>query len=162
MTTKLTTNVLTTVLLGLFTLVHRSDGDFLNTASQANLAEIASGRLASKLADEPRIRAFADSVVADHEQAESELEGIAHQENITLAHSPDTEHQQSMARLANLAGGKFDSTYMNMQQLDHQVAIQLFQQESNVGRDSLARMYAKKYLPNLRHHLEMAKELAIK
>jgi hypothetical protein len=44
--------VLTTVLPGLFTSVHRSDGYFLNTASQANLAEIAAGRLAGKMAQE--------------------------------------------------------------------------------------------------------------
>jgi putative membrane protein len=159
MTTKSTSNLLTTVLLGLFTLAHRADGDFLNTASQANLAEIAAGRLAGKMADRPAVRAFADSMVADHQIAERELEQIAHGENVVLANSPDTEHQRSVARLANLSGSQFDSAYMHMQLLDHQAVIQLFQQESGLGRDSLARMYAKKYLPRLRHHLEMAKKL---
>jgi putative membrane protein len=162
MPTKFTSQLLTTVLLGLFTLARRSEGDFLNTASRANLAEIAVGQLAEKMADRSGIRAFADSMVADHRMAEAELEQVTRKEGVGLASTPDTEHQQSAARLATLSGKKFDSTYMNMQLLDHQVAIQLFQQESSLGRDSLARVYATKYLPGLRHHLEMAKELAAK
>lgn len=159
MPSKLTSTILTVVLLGLFTAVPRADGDFLNTASQANLAEIAAGNLAGKKAGRPAIRAFADSMVRDHQLAEDELRQIARKEGVALANGPDTEHQRSAALLAGLSGMSFDSTYLHMQLLDHQVVIQLFQQESGLGRDSLARVYATRYLPRLRHHLQMVKEL---
>jgi putative membrane protein len=101
-------------------------------------------------------------MVADHQMAQDELVQLARKEGVSLATEPDTEHQRMNTQLAVLSGRKFDSIYMNMQLLDHQVAVQLFQQEFNVGRDSLARVYATKYLPKLRHHLMMAKELAVK
>jgi hypothetical protein len=39
------------------------------------------------------------------------------------------------------------------------VAVQLFQQEAESGKDSLTRQYATRYLPVLRHHLLKAKRL---
>jgi putative membrane protein len=136
-----------------------ADTDFINTASQANLAEIAAGRVAAKKAGSRAVQAFADSMVSDHTQAQSELAGIAGKEGVALVQSVDTEHARTNERLAGLSGPTFDSAYMNGQLLDHQAAIQLFQQESSLGRDSLARIYATKYLPKLRHHLEMAQQL---
>ena len=156
---RLITNLLTAALLGLFASEPRIDTDFMNTASQSNLAGIIAGKLAAEKASREQIRNFADSMVADRETAQRELQQIALREGAVIARKPDTEHQLETAHLKTLSGTTFDSTYLNMQLLDHQVAIQLFQQESSLGRDSLCRTYATKYLPKLRRHLIMAKSL---
>lgn len=139
--------------------VSRVDADFMNTASQANMAEIAAGKLASQKSKTKDVRQFADSMVADHTVAQKELSDLAEKEHVSLIQSPDTEHEHSVEQLNTMAGRQFDSAYMNLQLMDHQVAVQLFQQESQTGRDSLARTYAAKYLPKLRHHQMMADEL---
>lgn len=157
---RLITNLLTAALVGLFMSEPRIDTDFLNTASRSNLAGIAAGKIAAEKASREDIRNFADSIVADQERAERELRQIAVIQGTVVAGKPDTEHQRETARLKTLSGAKFDSTYLNMQVLDHQVAIQLFQQESGLGRDSLCRTYAAKYLPTLRRQLKMAKDLS--
>jgi len=137
----------------------RVDTDFMNAASQANMAEIAAGKLASQKSRTNAVRQFADSMVADHSLAQKELAAIAAQQHVSLIQSPDTEHEHSVEQLNTLAGRQFDSAYMNLQLMDHQVTVQLFQQESGTGRDSLARIYATKYLPKLRHHQMMADQL---
>jgi putative membrane protein len=136
-----------------------TDTDFMNTAAQANLAEIDAGKLASVKAADAAVRSFAKTMVADHTTAQMELSALAGRRNVSLPQTPDTEHQSSSAQLAKLSGRSFDSTYINMQFLDHQVAIDLFRQENNVGKDTAARAYAAKYLPKLQHHMMMAKQL---
>jgi putative membrane protein len=138
------------------------DTDFINTAGQANLAEILAGRVAAKKAGREAIRDFAQSMVADHLQAQDDLTRIAQQEGVSIPRRPDTEHQRTNAQLDSLSGRKFDSAYMNYQLMDHEVAIQLFETETREGKDSLCRAYAARYLPKLRHHYEMAKPLRIK
>jgi putative membrane protein len=136
-----------------------ADTDFITTASHANMAAIFAGQLAARKAGRADIRSFADSMVADHSMAQGELDSISFVENVRDARAPDTEHQQAIARLQSLSGAAFDAAYLKMQSLDHAVAIQLFQQESGLGRDSLCRMYAKKYLPRIRHHVMMIRKL---
>jgi putative membrane protein len=136
-----------------------ADSSFVVTASQANYAEIAAGKLAGEKAATSAIRTFGDSLVADHTLAQQDLVRLAQKENITLPPGPDTEHQQLLDTLSGLTGRTFDSAYLSMQLLDHEVAVQLFQQEAESGKDSLTRQYATRYLPVLRHHLLKAKRL---
>jgi putative membrane protein len=136
-----------------------ADADFMNTASQSNLAEIVAGRLASAKAGNKDIKAFADNMIADHTIAQRELVDLAQRSNVPLAQAPDTEHQNMAAQLEKMSGRAFDSAYINGQFLDHQVAVKLFRQESRVGKDTIARAYAAKYLPKLEHHLMMVKDL---
>lgn len=159
---KIATNLLTVFLLGLFMSARKADRDFLNTASQANLAGIAAGKVAVQKAAHPVVRRLADSLVAGSQQAEQELEQIAHREGVDLATTPDTQHQRMTDDLTMLSGKRFDSIYIDRQLLAQQVAVQLFQRESGMGQDSLSRAYARKYLPALRHQLLMIKALTAK
>src|ERR1700710_148666 len=85
------------------------DTNFMNAASQANLAEIDAGKIASDRAATAAIRAFADQMVMDHAAAEADLVALAQKRSISLAGTPDMEHQQMAASLKKLSGKVFDS-----------------------------------------------------
>jgi putative membrane protein len=137
-----------------------SDTDFMNTASRSNLAEIAAGKLAEKQAGSRAVRAFADSMVKDHVQAQQELVQVARAERVPLAQDLDTAHTQLIGRLKGLSGVPFDTAYIHAELSDHDAAVQLFQQEFSLGRDSLSRVYATKYLPEVQHHQDMVRQLS--
>jgi putative membrane protein len=134
-----------------------ADTDFLNTASQSNLAEIAAARVAVARTKNATVKTFASSMITDHTTAQNELQALAKKQGVDLASSPDTEHEHMVAQLGQLSGRTLDSAYMQGQLLDHEVAVKLFRQEASGGHDATARAYAAKYLPKLEHHLEMVK-----
>jgi putative membrane protein len=134
------------------------DTDFLNTASQANLAEIAAAKAALSRTRSSAVRSFANTMNIDHTKAQKELQELAKAQGVALATAPDTEHEHMVAALLQMSGRKLDSAYMQGQLLDHEVAVKLFQQEATGGHDSVAKAYAAKYLPRLQHHLKMLRD----
>jgi len=143
-------------------LMRAGDEDFIKRASEANMAEIEASQLATEKGASAELKAFADSMVIGHGVAQKELLQIAKKEGVSLSRSPDTEHGKMIEHLSRLSGRDFDGTYLHMQLLDHQVAVQLFQQEATTGKDPVARAYAGKYLSKLRHHLMMAQGIRLR
>jgi putative membrane protein len=94
-------------------------------------------------------------MIKDHSAAMDELVSIGRKQMITVPKSPDTEHELANAMLDTVAAVGLDSVYLVTQMLDHEVAIRLFEGESERGKDTACRSYAKRYLPILHHHLMM-------
>jgi len=132
------------------------DKDFIIKASQANMAEIEAGNIASEKASTDSVKTYARMMVSDHTTAQNELESIAKARNVTLPTSTDAEHKALAAKLTNMSSGtQFDKAYMESQLKDHRKAVALFQQEAQSGTGDV-KAYAAKYLPKLRMHLQMA------
>ena len=147
---------ITLILLSCFLLafMRYADQSFFNLASQANLAEIAAGKLAETKGS-AKVKSLGKQMVADHTTAQNELVALAKKESITIPMSPDTEHKQALADLGKLSGKSFDSAYMAGQLADHKSAVALFSEESVNGSDPGAKAFAAKYLPKLKMHLQM-------
>ena len=131
-----------------------ADQSFFNQASQANLAEIAAGKLAEEKGN-AKVKSLGKQMVADHTTAQNELVALAKKESIIIPMSPDAEHSQALADLDKLSGKSFDSAYMASQLADHKKAVALFSEESVNGSDPGAKAFATKYLPKLKMHLQM-------
>jgi putative membrane protein len=144
------------ILLSCFLLafMRYADESFFRTASQANLAEIAAGKLAETKGN-AKVKSLGKQMVADHTTAQNELLALAKKENISIPTSPDEDHKQAVAELNKLSGNSFDSAYMASQLADHKTAVALFSEESVNGTDQEAKAYATKYLPKLKMHLQM-------
>jgi putative membrane protein len=145
-------------LLAGWCMAQEPDRDFMNAASRANVTEMAAAKLAGSKSRDAFVKIFAQKMTEDHSKAQQELTSLAQQGNVILATTPDTEHQQMLQQLGSLSGAPFDSAYLQSQLQDHQVVITLFEQEAGQGKDPAAKAYAGKYLPGLRHHLEMLKK----
>ncbi|MEH2496936.1 hypothetical protein V1294_003415 [Bradyrhizobium sp. AZCC 1678] len=72
----------------------------------------------------------------------------------------DSSHQSKIDKLKSLKGADFSSRYNINQVSDHKDAISLFERYAKGGDHPKLKEWADKMLPMLRHHLEMAQDLA--
>ena len=140
--------------------VNGEDVSFLNAASRANTTEIKFGMLAVDSAQDPAIKSFAQMMIDDHTNAQTELAALAKNQGITLPDSTDDEHRMFKQRLMLVSGNSFDSAYIQSQVRDHVKTIALFQAEIKNGLDAQTKAYASKLLPKLQMHLQHAQALA--
>jgi putative membrane protein len=139
-----------------------ADHTFATKAASGGQAEVVLGQLAMKNATSPQVRQFGQQMVTDHTQANQELQTIARQQNLTLPDKPDAASQVKEQRLQASTGTVFDTAYARDMVQDHQQDIADFQQEATAGKDPALKAFAQKYLPVLKHHLEMAQAIATK
>ena len=140
--------------------VRGMDRQFMMKAAQSDIAEIRLGRLALERAVNGEVRDFAQRMVTDHTRTSRELRALASGAGVPLPQDTDAQHKAVMARLANLTGEAFDRAYMRQMVRDHEVAVALFFRESSRGRQRGVRAFAGKFLPSLRTHLAMARDIA--
>jgi putative membrane protein len=136
-----------------------SDRDFMVNASYGNVAEVDAGQLAASKGSTAGVRNFGQMMVNDHSTAQTELNSLGSQYNVSLPSAPDPAHQALKQQLMNLTGTAFDSTYLSAQVMDHQNTVILFQNEIANGNNSSIKAYATKYLPAIQMHLHMADSL---
>lgn len=132
-----------------------SDQNFIDRAVLGTGAEIELGRLARSRAASLAVRAFADRIVADHGEAHARLTRIERRIQMTaMPVSP------APIPFANLSGPEFDRQFIADQIKNHQEAIQLFQQEAQIGQDPRLRKYASDTLPMLYRNQQQAQAIA--
>jgi len=136
------------------------DRTFAQKAAAGGLAEVALGQLAQQNASSPEIKQFGQRMVADHTQANQELQRIAQTESLTLPTAPESKDQALQKRLSGLNGAAFDAAYTQNMVKDHQADIAEFQREAQSGKDPALRAFAQKTLPILQEHLQMAQAVS--
>jgi putative membrane protein len=135
------------------------DQSFVTSAYMSNSAEVRLGQLAVSKSLNAGVKTFAQLMVSEHGQAQTELSSIANSINVTVKDSVDAQHQLLLARLDTLHGLSFDTAYINSQVRDHQSAVTLFQSEVSTGTNQAVKDYASKYLPHIQMHFNMADSL---
>ncbi len=140
--------------------VNQMDKNFAKKAAMSNYAEIQAGQLAATKASNADVQAFGSMMVSDHTAALAELHVIANSLNLYAPDSLDSAHVALQAELMSLSGAAFDSAYVLSQVKDHNVAIGLFKNEINQGRNLQLRMYATQKLSTLQMHKATADSLA--
>jgi putative membrane protein len=144
---------------------HRSkgklnNGEFIEKAGMAGLAEIKLSNLALDKSNTPVVREFANLMVKDHTAANLQLKKAATSSGISLPQGVDPAHTELLQKLAGLSGREFDAAYVNVMKQDHDTAIALF--ENAAGDQSLKpelRDFASKALETLRSHQLQAHNL---
>jgi putative membrane protein len=134
--------------------------EFVKEAAQANFAEIAVSQLAQTKAESPDVKSFAQRMIADHSQANSELAQIAKTQNLKVPLDADLKHKASMTMLKTRKGESFDSAYMKEMDKDHQKAIALFQAAASSSKLSPElKEFATKTLPKLEQHHQLVAQV---
>ena len=87
------------------------DGKFLRTEIQGASYELAIAKLAQQKATAPDIKAYAEMVVSDHEQLNSELKQIASAKGVTLPADMTGKQKSNLQRLQTKTGAAFDTAY---------------------------------------------------
>lgn len=134
----------------------RTDRKFAEAAAQSGLAEIAAGQLALQRSRDPRVRQYAQGLIADHQAANAQLQRIASAKGIALPTGLSSKQQRELNALQR-AGKDFDKDFLEQMARDHQKAIDLFGHEAK-GRhqDAELKDFAQQTLVKLERHLSSA------
>ena len=135
---------------------------------QANLTEIALGKLAENKASAPEVRAYADQLVQDHTSVDGTVVTMAqkkgsHLRDQTLPSREARKGVQSAGQFAHklrsASGSKFDQLFLEQASSDHQRLIQTLQQDRDDANDDEVEALIDKIVPILEQHRELAQIL---
>lgn len=127
------------------------------TAGKA-LATIA-GEAASRGGSEV-VRAFARSLVHDHEKANAELSKLAAAKEVELAPGDFNPHRDRLNSIRALKGDAFDREFVSLMIEKHAESVENFEKASVGSPDVDLKKWASRMLPGLKAHLNRAKELS--
>jgi putative membrane protein len=133
--------------------------DFTEEASAKGIAEIEVAKLALDKATNQEVRGFAQTMIDDHRRANLELSELAARKDLDVSDDAELINQAKALVLRLRDEESFDRAYMNNQMLAHQETIELFRRASESSDEDIA-AFARKTLPKLEHHLQMAEEIS--
>lgn len=132
--------------------------DFLKDAIKGDNSEIMLGQIGERRAATPAARSFSQTLVADHTRARAEAVGLAAHLHMRPPRRADKAAMDERDRLRRLDGWSFDREFARYMVEDHQKDIASFQKEVDAGRGPTSAL-ARRQLPTLRKHLDMAMRL---
>ena len=133
--------------------------DFVENASELNIAEIEAAKIALEKSSNATVKSFAQKMINDHTTANRELRSIAATKNVDLEDDAALTDQAKSAILKQRDGESFDEAYANNQVAAHRKAIDFYKKASK-SDDVEVRTFAVATLPKLQRHLTEAEALA--
>lgn len=137
-----------------------TDQAFINAAAASDAGEMQSSQLAEAKARNPRIKAFAAKMVADHTESTQKLTTIAQAKGVTVNAAPTEMAQKMETKLEAAKPGMFDREYVTGQVASHRAAASALQSEIDNGQDADLKAFAAATLPIVKQHLAMAERLS--
>lgn len=131
---------------------------FIKSAAEAGLMEIALSQAALEKASNPKVKEFAQQIIADHAKISAGLKELAAEKKIVLPSALPAEKAMHIEEMKKMAGAEFDKHYMGMMVTDHIKVLDLFKSASTIG-DTPTRSFAGKMLAKLEGHYKMATKL---
>jgi len=140
----------------------------LSQIHQANLTEIALGKLAENKASAPEVRAYADQLVHDHTSVDGTVVAMAQKKGTHLRDqtgSPRLGRKsvqsagQFEQKLTSASRSKFDQLFLKQASSDHQRLIQRLQQDREDADDDELETLIDKIVPILEQQRELAQIL---
>ena len=132
-----------------------SPREFLYQAQQGSNSEIMLGRLAAERARGPGVREFGQTLVNDHRQAREEVRNLGARFGLRSNRDPAAGALEERDRLSSIRGRAFDREFIRYMIDDHRKDIAEFRDEAREGHGAVSDL-ARRQLPTLRKHLEMA------
>ncbi len=134
--------------------------DFVTRASIGNLFAIAESQLAIDRANDPKVKAFAQQLVEDHEKEKAALESATDGSGAAAATTLDGNHQARVTTLQGKSGADFDKTYVADQDEIHSNALTLYADYMLLGSNAKLKALAIKMIPITETQLKKAQALS--
>jgi putative membrane protein len=138
-----------------------TNASFVAKAATGGMTEVEISKIAAEKSTNKKIKKFANSMVKDHETANTKLKEIATANRLDIPARLDPAHQKMVDELKSLSGAQLDQTYVNLMKKDHDTTVALF--DNAAGEPTLLpelRVFANKALPTLREHQKHAHALS--
>jgi len=117
------------------------DRDLVHDMGVMNVAEIATGRLATEHASTDAVKKFGQLMIDDHTAALGALRKVASQHNLEVPAQVDDKHRDQQVKLAKKQGLDFDQAYCDETVDSHQDLIDKL--ESRIDKGNLAEYKAQ-------------------
>lgn len=98
----------------------KSDDDFVRDVALKNMAEIELSRMALDKASTPALKAYAQTIIDDHETAGNKLKSAVSRESIEWPSQLDEKHTKAAGELGKEQGADFDREYVKAMIESHQ------------------------------------------
>jgi len=134
------------------------DTTFLTEAMEGDNGEVAIGQLAQTQGVSQRVKDFGKLLVDDHGAHKQELKTLAATTGVAVTDEPTAEAKSNLDKLKTLRGAEFDKQFKSMMIEDHTKDIAKYEKQAS-SDDAQTAALAKKTLPTLRKHLDVAKAL---
>jgi putative membrane protein len=132
--------------------------EFIKSAAQDDLAELALGNLVKHKATDAAVKQLAERLVQDHRTNLAQVKQLAAQEHVVLPASPTEEQDALTQHLQRLSGTQLEQEYLKAMVQGHKETIAAFEIAANQAQDNALQLFAQKTLPILQQHLKMAQD----
>lgn len=137
-----------------------ADARYAMKAAQGGMAEVEMATLALKQSNNEQVRSFAQRMLKDHSEMNTQLMRLATARRLVLPDDMSPQDQVSMRYLSRRSGARFDADYLRQQVRAHEQTLALFQEAASSARDpELANFFAM-HSGHIADHLAMVKTLA--
>jgi putative membrane protein len=136
----------------------------LEQIHQANLKEIAIGKIAGQKASSDEVRAYADQLVKDHTSADQMVVATAQKKNVRLRDSAAGRRESARGKsaeqkLSSASGVQFDRLFLEQTSAEHKKLISELQKEREDASDDDIEALIDKIVPILQQHNDLAQIL---
>jgi putative membrane protein len=135
------------------------DAQLVRSILQANLAEIAAGRLAVSKARSRAVRRFGERMIEAHSALQADGSELKSAKGIPLPTRPDAGQEAALRQLEALSGEPFERAYLELTLKQHAEALRLYERSASRASDPALRAHAERAIPHIRRHLELARRL---
>lgn len=140
--------------------LNKGDQQILNDLAQANMAEVATGKLALQKSESADVKKFAQQMVDDHTKGLQAVQDVAKAKNVTLPSEPDAKHKKMADHLNSLSGAAFDKAYLeNAGVKDHKEAHAKVVGAQKQATDPQVKALAAQLQPTIDQHLQTVQGL---
>lgn len=142
------------------------DAQIAHIAVTANQLDVAAAQQALEKSTDPVVRAFAETMIRDHQGVIQKATALATELHVTpmdneTSRALTSSAEATRARLAGLDGAAFDRAYMDNEVTYHQAVIQAVEETLVPNtRNAELRQLLQAVLPALKAHLAQAQHLA--
>ena len=138
----------------------KADADRLTAIAQANIAEVAAGKMAIEKSSNAEIKQFAQMMIDDDSKGLTETQKVATAKNLALPTEPDAAHKKMAADLKQMSGAAFDKAYVSKAGVDDHTKVHAALKDDIANaKDADVKALATKLEPVVAHHEAMAKKL---
>lgn len=136
-----------------------TDQNFLASAANSNLFEIAFGTQAIKQSENEDVKRYGQMLIDDHTKVLEELKEAAIAKKLVMPDAMEEREASMLESLSQLSGAEFDRVFKEIAINTHEYAIALFEKAAHTLNDTEFRRWASEKIPSLKKHLEQAKAL---
>jgi putative membrane protein len=142
----------------------KTNAAILDRIHQANLKEIAAGKIAETKASSTEVRAYADQLIKDHTSADQMVTATAQKMGARLR-DPATDRRktangkQAEQKLSSANGAQLDRVFLEQTSADHKKLMSELKQARDDASDDDIEALIDKIMPILQQHQDLAEIL---